>query len=425
MEAHCHATDPFTLKVALRDGLTTCMDFEAGIRNVDQWHKMHEGKSQVNFGHVCCAAFARLAALDGPDIAEHGHDSGDLMSKCLPLAAKRAKAEGRPMGWNACIPDKLQMTQIMMVLDDELRQGALGVGIPIGYMTNGVSSYEMFKHQQLASLCGRVSNAHTRFIGKMPPLEGALGIQELMCNAMVLNAPVMIAHVNSVNDWEFTVPCVNLARKNGHKVFAEACPYHAGSSTACTDVLLPENMKSLGIVHNDVCYVEPYERWTKEIYDKRMDNGDKMMILELNKPEDIKKWMADPETIVCSDAMSCLNPKDCSYCDWDEPFEGKSVHPRTSGTRGTFLRMVREEKEMNVDLMTAISRMSFLPAKCYDELCGIPHFRWKGCMQVGCDADITIFDPETVTDNSSCDIGKGMIPATGVPHALVKWCHCG
>jgi len=138
-----------------------------------------------------------------------------------------------------------------------------------------------------------------------------------------------------------------------------------------------------------------------------------MMILELNKPEDIKKWMADPETIVCSDAMSCLNPKDYSYYDWDEPFEGKSVHPRTSGMRGTFLRMVREEKEMNVDLMTAISRMSFLPAKCYDELCGIPHFRWKGRMQVGCDADITIFDPETVTDNSSYDIGKGMIPTTG------------
>jgi len=74
---------------------------------------------------------------------------------------------------------------------------------------------------------------------------------------------------------------------------------------------------------------------------------------------------------------------------------------------------------MNVSLMTAISRMTYLPCKFY-ELGGIPHFRFKGRMQEGCDADIVVFDPDTVTDNSTYKPGDGMLPTTGIPFVLVN-----
>jgi N-acyl-D-aspartate/D-glutamate deacylase len=36
------------------------------------------------------------------------------------------------------------------------------------------------------------------------------------------------------------------------------------------------------------------------------------------------------------------------------------------------------------------------------------------------DADITIFDPATVTDNSTLEQGKNALPSTGIPYVLVN-----
>ena len=80
--------------------------------------------------------------------------------------------------------------------------------------------------------------------------------------------------------------------------------------------------------------------------------------------------------------------------------------------------MVREDK--NMPLMEAISKMSYLHAKYFDELGGIPQFRTKGRMQEGMDADIVVFDPETVRDNSTYEVGMGAIPSTGIPYVLVN-----
>jgi N-acyl-D-glutamate deacylase len=41
-------------------------------------------------------------------------------------------------------------------------------------------------------------------------------------------------------------------------------------------------------------------------------------------------------------------------------------------------------------------------------------------MQEGMDADIVIFNAETVTDNSTYAPGMGAIPSTGIPYVLVN-----
>jgi len=71
-------------------------------------------------------------------------------------------------------------------------------------------------------------------------------------------------------------------------------------------------------------------------------------------------------------------------------------------------------------LMEAISKMSYLHAKYFDELGGIPQFRTKGRVQVGADADIVVFNPDTVTDNSTYEPGMGALPSTGIPYVLVN-----
>ena len=41
-------------------------------------------------------------------------------------------------------------------------------------------------------------------------------------------------------------------------------------------------------------------------------------------------------------------------------------------------------------------------------------------MQEGMVADITMFDPETVTDNGTYLVGENGLPSTGIPYVIVN-----
>ena len=418
IEGHQHATDQFSRKVNLRDGLTTQMDFEAGAGDIAKWYANAEGKTQSNYGMVVLATLARVSVLDGPEIAASGNDMGELFRSVVKDAAAKAQKEGRKPGWSATLPNKEQMTKIMSLVDEGLRQGALGVGVPVGYMTTGVTQYELYKYQELAGKYGRITNGHVRFAGVRPPTEGQLGVQEMLANAMVLDAPFMASHLNSNMDWEYTIPLVNDAReKRGAKVWGEVYPYAAGSTIASTDILTVGSMAQMGITYSDVSNLDG-TRWDKAMYEDIRKNDPGRAIVIYNNPEkDISKWLAMPGVVIVSDGMAIQDAKG-QYYPWDSPYEGKSVHPRSAGTRAKVLRMVREEKIM--PLMEAISKMSYLHAKYFDEFGGISQMKTKGRVQVGADADIVVFNPDTVTDNSTYKPGEGALPSTGIPYVLVN-----
>jgi hypothetical protein len=418
IDGHQHATDQFSRKVNLRDGLTTQMDFEAGAGDIAKWYADQEGKTQANYGMVVLATLARVSVLDGPEIAAAGNEMGDLFRSVVPAAAAKAQKEGRRPGWSSTLPNKEEMTQIMAYVDQGLRQGALGVGVPVGYMTTGVTQYELYKYQELAAKYGRITNGHVRFAGVRPPTEGQLGIQEMLANAMVLDAPFMASHLNSNMDWEYTIPMINEAReKRGAKVWGEVYPYAAGSTIASADILTEGGMAQMGITYSNVSNLDG-TRWDKAMYeDVRKNDPGRAIVIYNNKTEDIAKWMAMPGVVVVSDGMA-IQDENLDYYPWDSPYEGKSVHPRSAGTRAKVLRMVREDK--NMPLMEAISKMSYLHAKYFEEFGGITQFKTKGRMQEGMDADLVVFDPDTVKDNSTYEPGMGAIPSTGIPYVLVN-----
>jgi len=88
------------------------------------------------------------------------------------------------------------------------------------------------------------------------------------------------------------------------------------------------------------------------------------------------------------------------------------------GAHAKVLRLAREKK-VDLSLMQAISKMSYQYAKFLEDN-GVPQMAFKGRMQVGADADITILDAETVTDNSSLGAGKSSVPSTGIPYVVVN-----
>lgn len=70
-----------------------------------------------------------------------------------------------------------------------------------------------------------------------------------------------------------------------------------------------------------------------------------------------------------------------------------------------------------MSLMDAVAKMSYLHAKFLEEV-GVQQMRYKGRLQERMDADITIFDPETVTDNGTPT--QGALPTTGIPYVVVN-----
>lgn len=76
--------------------------------------------------------------------------------------------------------------------------------------------------------------------------------------------------------------------------------------------------------------------------------------------------------------------------------------------------MVREDNLM--PLMLAISKMTYMPAKFMQDN-HVPQMAHKGRLQVGADADTTIFNPDTVKQVATP--ANGGLPAEGIPYVAV------
>jgi len=100
---------------------------------------------------------------------------------------------------------------------------------------------------------------------------------------------------------------------------------------------------------------------------------------------------------------------------WDTPYEKlPNTHPRATGSYAKALRLAREN---NISLMQIIAMSSYNSAKPLGKM-GLKAMQERGRMQEGMVADITIFDPETVTDNAT--YAKGTLPSTGIPYVIVN-----
>jgi N-acyl-D-glutamate deacylase len=127
--------------------------------------------------------------------------------------------------------------------------------------------------------------------------------------------------------------------------------------------------------------------------------------------EETPKWLTLKGTTMASDAVGA----DPIFGPWDFPLDSLgATHPRSSGARGRSLRFGRE---YNIPMMQLMSILSYNAAKHLGDT-GLKFFQERGRIQKGMVADIVVFDPETVTDNS--DYKNGAVPTTGMKAVIVN-----
>ncbi|ARN74276.1 aminoacylase [Oceanicoccus sagamiensis] len=409
IDTHTHGSDKFTIKMSMMDGVTTGLDLELGAMNVGAWYQREAGQWPMNYGQVVSQEMARMMVHDKLDITKPV-DTKDV----FPLRAQAL--EDGVSGWSVSVSNRDQINQISKILDENLRQGALGVGSTIGYASKGISTYEMFDAQRVAARYGRLSAVHTRFHGSpLTPTESQLAFAEVYTNASVLEASLLVCHDNDTGWWEIEEKLA-LARKLGMNMWGEYYPYTAGSSSIGSDFLVPEMLEgTLGLKYKEVLYDPSQDKFLdKNEYLQIAKDDPGRIIVVYNPPrkEWLPQWLRVPHMVVASDSMWSENPD----FGWDTDPALFSGHPRTSGTHSTVLQLAREE---GVELMFTLSQLSYWSALHLGDA-GIESMQKRGRLQEGMVADIVIFNPKTVAPQSTYKAGTNGLPPIGIPHVIVN-----
>ncbi|MTI42440.1 hydrolase [Roseibium hamelinense] len=400
IDTHFHWPRPMGNKLALLDGRTSVMDLEIGTLGtmVDAWYAERAGTNQINYGCASAHEFARALVLDGNSAID------------TPEALNTRGSD--KSGWALTRPDIDQGNEILRVIDEGMAAGALAMGSTLGYMRDGASAREVFEIQRVAGRYGRPSAFHFRYTPGTDTSE-ANGIQEMLANAASLGAPAIACHFNNPG-YNLVHELLTRLRAQGHNVWGELYPYAAGSTALNAVFLEPEVwVDQLGYKYEETIQDAISGEWyTAESRAEMIAKEPARLVLVYKMPEEaIVDWLKLPDVAIASDGMPIMD----GSITWDTPYEDlPNAHPRGAGSYARALRLGREN---DIPLMQTLAQCSYNSARPLGET-GLKAMQERGRMQEGMVADITIFDPETVTDNAT--YAQGNLPSSGIPFVIVN-----
>jgi hypothetical protein len=411
---HHNAGVPFGEKLALRDGVTTPMELEAGVYPIDEWYAALEGKCRTNYG----------ASVGTIPVREHVFNpqyktkfAGDFVYDMTGAAEETHTS----MKWASQVPTKDQIEKIGRMLEEGIQQGSVGIGHCPGYMVSGCTQQESLLCQKLAGKYGQSVFLHGRFSSQMPPVSGLLGFLEMMAPQELYGGGLVIQHMTAqaLADTPQALQLIDDAREKGIQVLAEIYPYNFGGTIVGADYLHPDNYQTnMGRNYENIIEQSNMKPLTKERYEELVASAPGTSVMFYNATEEtVHQALAHPGTVLGSDAFPyTLRESGKVALDWDTPFDAVNGHPRGAGSHARLLRWAREKK-VDISMNLAVSKMTYMIAS-FLEANGVPQMARKGRIQEGADVDITVFDPETVTDNSTME--DGGLPSTGIPYVVVN-----
>ena len=370
IDLHSHGQTPENYRFKAKDGVTTALEMEVGAWPVAPWYRAREGKALINYGATSGELPARMAVM---------HDTGTLLPRDRAVERPTTDDERRQI-----------REHVRQGLDD----GALGIGMGIAYEPKATRE-EVLGIVRIAAERKTPVYVHMRNGGPVEP--GVIdALQEMIADAAATGASVHIVHITSMGLRE-TPLCLEMiagARARGLDITTEAYPYTAGM-TDLGSAIFDEGWQGRqgGIGFGDLQWAATSERLTAETFAKYRKQGGMVAIHSI--PEDVVKLaMANPMVMIASDGI----------------LENGKGHPRAAGTFARVLgRYVREQHALS--LMDALRKMTVMPA-------GRLGLKNKGRVAVGADADLTVFDPNRVTDRATFE--KPAQYSEGIEYVLVN-----
>ena len=387
IDLHAHGQTNRANEFQARDGVTTALELESGVPLPAVYLARRGEGSILNFGATVSHMNVRPRAMPG---------------RLAEIEQALANVEENPAGafrtfsfvGSAARYDPVQLEDypaLRNALADGLADGALGIGMAHQYYP-GANHEEILEVFKFAADEGVTIHTHVRNMG-------IDAIQEVLANAVATGASLHIVHVNSSSLWRIS-PILDLiggVRSRGFDVTVEAYPYTAASTGLQSTIFDPGWQESLRISYGDLQWQDTGERLTAETFQSYRAEGG-TVIIHMMKDEWIREALSRGFVMVASDGM---------------PY-APGAHPRSAGTFSRFLgRYVRDQGLM--PLMAGLERITIMPARRLERM--TDQARRKGRVQVGMDADITVFDPDSIIDTATFE--DDLSYSVGVMHVLV------
>jgi len=409
VDLHSHVSDVAGLRLQAMDGVTTALELEAGVTPAAAAYARAAAEGRpVNYGFATSWALARMEAVAG--IAP----TGSLATFLDNIA--------RPAWQRPAAPD--EVSAMLARLSADLADGALGIGVLVGYAPASDPA-EYLAVAGLAAQAGVPAFTHARDMIELVPDVLIDGAEEIVRAAGETGAHMHYCHVNSTSQRHVdrVLALVGRAQAAGARVSTEAYPYGSGMTGIGAAFLAPGRLGERGLSPSSLSYAPTGERIASEqrLRELRRSDPGGLVIIELldeNDPADrglLMRSLTFPGAVVASDAMplTWTGPAP-DPLTWPLP-EGAITHPRTAGTFSRALRLLSRDGGP-LTLAEALRKCSLGPALLLQD--HVPAMRRKGRLQAGCDADVVVFDPATVSDRAS--YADSTRPAAGIRHVLVN-----
>jgi len=281
-------------------------------------------------------------------------------------------------------PEQIEAMRRLAV--QSIRDGAVGIGFGINY-NPGASYEEIFALFEVAAAEGVPCHLHARYKGNVFPLTMSLAVMEVVSMSAATGAQAQMAHLisSTVGSAPLSIALIEGASARGVDVGFD---FHVWTrnQTWLQSALFDEGWQERfgGAEYSDIYVADTQERLTEErFFELRAQPGLLSVQTEFIPEEEMIMGLKSPLGIVSSDGGGLV--------------DGRG-HPRSTGTFARFLGRFVRELEI-VDWMEGIKKITLLPAQRLEQ--SIPAMARKGRLQIGMDADVTVFDPTTIQERAS------------------------
>ncbi|WMJ77175.1 MULTISPECIES: N-acyl-D-amino-acid deacylase family protein [unclassified Sedimentibacter] len=209
-------------------------------------------------------------------------------------------------------------------------------------------------------------------------------IEEMAYIGRECSIPFQISHLSSCSAYGNMTEALNLIDKvaeSGQDITVDAYPYDAFSTFIGSAVFDDGCLELWNRDYDSIMLTEePFKGMfcDKDLFEKaRKEYPNMLVVAYVMNESEIVQALNHPLVMVASDGI----------------YRNHSGHPRGAGTFPKVIgHYVRDEKKM--EFFDAIYKMTYMPAKRLK-------LKRKGIIKEGCDADITIFNYDTIIDKAT------------------------
>lgn len=406
IDTHQHSLDIADGRLAAQDGTTTHLELEFGRSPVAEAYNIvaKRGGHPINYGFAAGWPMARAKVMAG----FKGEATWDGLMEAFVTK------------WGTTVSNPKQEKQILALVQKDLDDGALAVGYPPAY-GSGAGVKEAINLWKKAAANNVPVSVHVRFQSMLDPDSSVQAMSEMLGLAAASGAHAILCHIQLLGLSEPTMmlDVIDAGRKAGLRLSTEVYPFGVTAPPISADYLKWDNSDArIGFKWNKIrtedkphCTFKDkadFQKYQKEhpgayvqmeYIDESTPKGLAAMRAAVTFPETIPtadgtpiKWKGKPKG---ADKLGLGSGVDV----WPLPKDAGG-QPRTTSTHAIILgKWVREQGALT--LMQALANSTYVPAKALGQ--HIPQFNTKGRLQVGMDADITVFDAKTVKANATWD----------------------